>query len=242
MVDSSLKGHRKWFWLCLLGSTACGAAATDRAHAKPRAGSVATSAGAPSEAEPGPPVGAPRHRPEAASLPFAGGYRTIEAVGQSLEFPLPDAQGWRRDPREKRTWVARHLTTGSTLMVRAWDHDDIAHIDDCERQARIWRPELPQAAAHELLDTREQPLAGVYAGRLTLFVRGPAPAAPSVLTGYALAFGSDARSCLMLAFATSASGPSASSALAERLGVMAEAVFGRARRVGIGERVLVPRM
>ena len=242
MVDSSLKGHRKWFWLCLLGSTACGAAATDRAHAKPAAESAATSAGAPSEAEPGLPVGAPRHEREAASRAFSGGYRTIEAVGQSLEFPLPDAQGWRRDPREKRTWMARHLATGSTLMVRAWGHDDVAHTEDCERQARLWRPELPEPAAHELLDAREQLLAGVYAGRLTLFVRGAAPGAPSLLTGYALAFGSDARSCLMLAFSTSASGPSASSDLAERLGVMAEAVFARARRVGIGERVLVPRM
>lgn len=174
--------------------------------------------------------------------PFDGGFRSIEAIGQGLEFPLPDAQGWRRDSREKRSWVARHRQTTSTLVVRSWEHDDVARIEDCERQARAWRPNLPEAASEEVLEQREQVLAGVYRARVVLFVRAATPAPGSTLSGHALAFGSDARSCLMLAFSTAASGPRAKSDVAERLAIVAQGVFGRARRVGIGERVTVPRM
>ncbi len=174
--------------------------------------------------------------------PFLGGFRSIEAIGQGLKFPLPDAQGWRRDPRDKQSWVARHRRTTSTLVVRAWDYEDIARREDCERQARSWRPELPEAAQEELLEEREQVLAGGYQARIVLFVRSASPAAGGAIEGYALAFGSDARSCLMMAFSTVASGARASDDIAERLSVVAEGVFGRARRVGIGERVVVPRM
>jgi hypothetical protein len=173
---------------------------------------------------------------------FDQGFRSLEAVGQGLEFPLPDARGWRRDPREKQSWVARHRQTTSTLVVRAWEHDDVARIEDCERQARAWRPSLPEAAPEEVLEHREQVLAGAYRARVVLFVRAAKPASGSTLSGHALAFGSDARSCLMLAFSTAASGPRSASDVAERLAVVAQGVFGRARRVGIDERVTVPRL
>jgi hypothetical protein len=152
---------------------------------------------------------------------------------------LPDAQGWRRDSRDKLSWVARHRQTASTLVVKAWDYEDIARIEHCERQARSWRPELPEAAREELLEQRQQVLAGVYQARIVLFVQS---ATPGALEGHAQAFGSDARRCLMMAFSTVSSGARATDDIAERLSVVAEGVFGRARRVGIGERVVVPRM
>lgn len=226
MVDSGLSRRLAWLALCTSGCAAGAAPA------------------------PSAPVGTLRVSEEQVSAPargressrFDAGFRSIEAIGQGLEFPLPDAQGWRRDPREKQSWVARHRQTTSTLVVRAWEHDDVARIEDCERQARAWRPNLPEAAPEEVLEQREQVLAGVYRARVVLFVRAAAPASGSALSGHALAFGSDARSCLMLAFSTAASGPRATDDVAERLAVVAQGVFGRARRVGIGERVTVPRL
>lgn len=166
----------------------------------------------------------------------------IEAKGQSLTFPLPDADGWRRDRRETRSWVASHSATASRLLVRAWQHDAIARVDDCERQARLWRPELPVLGPEELVETKQATLAGSYASQVSVGILAEDPAAPDTLQGHALAFGSDARSCLVLAFSTAASGPGALRVVAERLGVISEAVFRGARRLEIDERVVVPRL
>lgn len=171
---------------------------------------------------------------------FGRGFRVIYATGQGLEFPLPDAAGWRRDPRQKQSWVARHLVTSSTLVVRAWRHDDIARAEDCEEQARLWRPDLPAVANAELVETRQQTIANVYASQVTILVRAPRDG--GALSGHALAFGSDARDCLMLAFSTSASGTGADAEIARRLGAVVESVFGRARRLGIDQRVPEPRL
>lgn len=170
---------------------------------------------------------------------FSGSFRVIEATGQSLTFPLPDAGGWRRDTREARSWVAFHRATQSRLVVRAWRHDAIARVEDCEQQARLWRPELPAMAPGDLVEDRQVTLAGTYASRVSLGVVADEGAS---LQGHALAFGSDARDCLMLAFSTAASGPGASRAVAGRLGLIAERVFGRVHRLAIDERVVVPRL
>jgi hypothetical protein len=221
---------RRWLALCALG---CAAPALPPGPVQEALGAGVAAPGSESSLQ---------RAAEAPVASFEGGFRSVEAVGQGLELPLPDAQGWRRDARDKQNWVARHRRTASTLVVRAWDHAELARIENCERQARSWRPELPQAAREELLDQREQLLAGAYQSRVVLFVRAATPAPGGRLEGHALAFGSDARSCLMLAFSTTASGPRATDEIAERLSVVLEAVFGRARRVGIGERVVVPRM
>jgi hypothetical protein len=46
----------------------------------------------------------------------------------------------------------------------------------------------------------------------------------------------------MLAFSTAASGPVSARAVAERLSLFSEGVFGRVRRLSIGARVVVPRL
>lgn len=165
----------------------------------------------------------------------------IEARSQSLTFPLPDPGGWRRDRAETRSWVASHDATGSRLLVRAWQHDAIARIEDCERQARLWRPELPALGPEELVEVKQATLAGSYTSQVSVGILAEDPAAPDTLHGHALAFGSDARSCLLLAFSTAASGPEALRVLAERLGVISQGVFGGVRRLQIAERVVVPR-
>ncbi|HEU4578133.1 MAG TPA: hypothetical protein VFS67_07755 [Polyangiaceae bacterium] len=171
---------------------------------------------------------------------FGAGLRTIEARGQGLAFPLPDPAGWRRDTREQHSWVALHQRSSSRLVVRAWRFDGIPGADGCERQARLWRKDLPQLAPSELVAQSERLLAGAYRARITVGVREAASSTPERLVGSALGFGSDARECLMIAFSTSAAGPGARRVIAERLAAIAGTVFERARRLRIEERVSVP--
>ncbi len=169
-----------------------------------------------------------------------GGARALEVRSQGLELTLPDAAGWRFDPRERHSWVARHLRSSSQLVVRAWRFEDIARPEDCEQQARLWRRELPSLAPVEQVEQREQRLAGIYRSRVTIGVRA-APRQPGRLLGYVLAFGSDARSCLLLAYSTLASGPMARAVIAARVALVEGTVFERLRRLDIEGRVSVPR-
>jgi len=177
-----------------------------------------------------------------ASAGFGAELRTIEAKGQGLAFPLPDPAGWRLDKREKHSWVAQHRRSSSQLVVRAWHFDGIPRADDCERQARLWRSDLPQLVPAEVVSEQERLLAGAYRGRVTVGVRAAPSSTPGQLHGDVLGFGSDARDCLMLAFSTSAAGPGARQVIAERLAAIAGTVFERARRLHIEERVSVPRL
>jgi hypothetical protein len=130
-----------------------------------------------------------------------------------------------------------HRQSESRLVVRAWQHDSVARVEDCERQARLWRPDLPELEPAGVVDVRQATLAGSYESQVRVGVL----AHGSELFGYALAFGSDARSCLMLAFSTAASGPGAARVIAERLSIISRGVFERVRRLGINDRVITPR-
>jgi hypothetical protein len=172
---------------------------------------------------------------------FAGGVGTLEAQGQGLELLLPNPEGWRVDPTERFSWVVHHRRSESALVVRVWRTDAIVRPEDCERQARTWRPDLPRLDAAEIVQSSRPRLAGDYDGRLTVGVRSSARAPTEVrLSGYALAFGSAARSCLLLAFSTFAEGPSARRSIADRLALIVSTAFFRARRLGIERGVRVP--
>jgi len=170
---------------------------------------------------------------------FGDGFALIEARGQGLTFPLPDPRGWRLDKRETRSWVARHPGSASELVVRAWQFDGIARPQDCEREARSRRPDLPELRPNEIVESSPQTLADHYRGQLSVGVR-EVSAGSSELRGHALAFGSDARRCLMLAFSTTATGPLARRVVAERLSTVTHAVFEQAHRLEIESRVQVP--
>ena len=191
---------------------------------------------------------APEHPAAATSAPapaasgFGVGLRTIEAKGQGLAFPLPDPAGWRLDKRERHSWVAVHRRSSSQLVVRAWHFEGIPRAEDYERQARLWRSDLPQFEPAEVVAESERLLAGAYRGRVTVGVRTAPSSPPERLFGNVLGFGSDARDCLMLAFSTSAAGPGARQVIAERLAAIEGTVFERARRLQIEERVSVPRL
>ena len=183
---------------------------------------------------------APAASSSSAETGFGDGFRLIEARGQGLTFPLPDPRGWRLDKRETQSWVARHPGSASELVVRAWQFDGVARPEDCEREARSRRPDLPELGPSELVESSAQTLADGYRCQLEVGVREASPGS-SELRGHALAFGSDARRCLMLAFSTTATGPRARWVVAERLSTVTHAVFERAHRLDIESRVEVPR-
>lgn len=172
---------------------------------------------------------------------FEGGLGNVEVRSQGLVLPLPDARGWQRVSAETHSWVAEHAATQSRLLVRAWHHEGIARVADCERQARAWRVDLPQIDAADLIEARPQTLAGVYAGQVSVGVHTDARDPSHPIQGQVLALGSDGRDCLCLAFSTSAAGPGALRVVAERLGVMSQTVFARARRTQLDARVIAPR-
>jgi hypothetical protein len=198
------------------------------------------------------PETAPAVRAPGADVPvepgagFADGFGTVEAQGQELQLLLPNPEGWRVDPTEKLSWVVHHPRSNSALVVRIWHTEMIARPEDCERQARIWRPDLPRPEPAEIVQSSRPRLAGDYDGRLTVGVRS-STRAPNEMrwTGYALAFGSAARSCLLLAFCTFAEGPAARRAIADRLALVVPTAFLRAHRLdlarlGSEQRVIVP--
>lgn len=222
-----------------MAALGCAAGAPSEAATQPSAHTFASAAPAAAGARAA--LAGPVSPGTRAAPTFARNYRVIHALGQGIEFPLPDAANWRHDRRDERSWVARHRATSSALVVRVFRHDRVARAGDCERQARIWRPDLPRPLPSEVLETGARTFADVYAGELTVFVRRAGGAGGGLL-GHILAFGSDAQSCLMLAFSTEARGPDAESEVALRLSALVHSVFARAHRLGIGERVQVPRL
>jgi hypothetical protein len=167
------------------------------------------------------------------------GFRSVEARGQGLELLLPDADGWRHDPRDTRAWIATHASTRSRLLARTWRAGSIVRAGDCERLLRELRPDLPTLGREQQLERRPLKLAGDYAADLTTgaVASGERTAA---LAGHALLFGSDGRQCLALVFSTHAEGDTAARQVGDRLGIISR-IFERVRRLDIPTRVVVPR-
>jgi hypothetical protein len=183
-----------------------------------------------------PPAAPPTVAAEPAAARLDDDFGLVEATGQGILMTLPDADAWRRDARETRTWVARHTATHSRLLVRTFRADGVARGEDCERQLRLWRRDLPVLPADARAETRRLRLAGDFAGDLLTAAEGPAHA----VTGHALLFASDGRQCLCLVFSTSAEGASAASIVGARLASVARVSFERARRIPIEADVRAP--
>jgi len=174
--------------------------------------------------------------PAAPASAFESGFRDVEAVGQGVVLPLPDAGGWRHDGRERQSWVATHARTNSRLLARAWRATEVVRPGDCERALRVFRPDLPRHTPELQIEARRLKVAGDFSAELQT---GLERAGPGPLDGHALLFASDGRTCLCLAYSTLASERDAARLLAERLAVMSRA-FERVRRLDIERRVDAP--
>jgi hypothetical protein len=161
---------------------------------------------------------------------FDAGYRNVEVLGQNLVLELPDAEGWRREGHERQGWEATHARTGSRLVARTWRSDGRVGPGDCERQMRVWRPELPSLSPELRVDQHREAVAD-YAADVVAGV----DARTLEASGLVSIFGSEGRECLCLVFSTSARGVGASATVAGRLGTMSR-LLERARRVKVQAR------
>lgn len=185
-----------------------------------------TSAPAPSAAPP--PAGS------GAELPSTG-WGSARSARQSVELSLPDRDGWHVDDAATAWFSARHPVTRSELLLRTWRAARTVKRDECEAQARLWRPSIPPAPEESVIERRMVAAPEGWSTELVVGV-GPAPT-PGELQGFALAFGVTVGRCYALLYTTLDSGRGAEVTIARRLGVIADEVVPSVRFLSIDDRV-----
>lgn len=153
----------------------------------------------------------------------------------SLELELPDRENWFVDDQTTPWFVARHAATRSEIVARIWRAPRLVRREECETQARLWRPAIPKTADESVMERRVITTPAGFSGELVV---GVAPlSASSELQGFAVVFGSSVGRCYALVYTTTAAGRGADAALGRRLAIVADEIVPRVRLRGIDERV-----
>lgn len=134
----------------------------------------------------------------------------------SFELPLPDRRGWAVGEASERWWHARHERSGSDLRVRIWREGRMPERAACERQARLWSPELPETDPSSVIERREVEQPPGFRSELVVGVTQ----AGAEIRAFALMFGVSPHRCFALAFRTKAKGTGADAAIGRRLGLI----------------------
>lgn len=193
----------------------------------------ATSPSAPEQTASRPAAPEQPAEPVPATADLGGEWNVVEALGQSVELPIPAADSWTVD-ESSRWWHVRHTSSNSELLVRTWPAPRSASPRSCEQQARLWRPELPEISDESTVATNRLDAPEGYLTELRVGVDAE-PAARGV-TGHALAFGSRPGRCLAMAYTTSAHGPSAQAIVAARLATITSDGFAKVHEISIDDR------
>lgn len=168
-------------------------------------------------------------------------WKTVLLSQFGLWLPLPEAASWRRLETDS-WWAAKHGPTGSVLEVKRWNQRELVDTADCERQARLWRPDLEQLQRQETIveDTTAE-VAG-YRARVIVLSRGSRGNAAALdnTLGAVLVFGANVRSCLSLRFRTRALGKGSPEIVAARMALVSEALLPKVRLREIDARVSSP--
>lgn len=170
---------------------------------------------------------APAPAPTARVVPpaiEAHAFRAVRSKHMSLAITLPDADGWDIDDGPQ--WFRlRHRATESELSLRVWRASRRVRVTECEQQVRLVRPDLPDptAAPESVIEQRPLDAPEGYAVELTVAVR---PAEGDRIAGHAVAIGAAIGHCYAAIFSTQAGGSGAENAVAERLALAADQVFG----------------
>ncbi len=208
----------------LLLVLACGCSASSRAPARAAAPGPTAAATA---TEPSPPASRPALQ--------AQSWGAVTSLRFSLVVKLPEHRAWQVDDHTSHWLLLRHPASDSELRVRTWRAARLVRPDDCERQARLWRPEIPTPTADTALDQRQ--LASP-AGYTTRVVAGVQPSRQSgTLEGFVLAFGADVGRCFAFVYTTRASGPGAEASIGDRLALIDNGVLPAVRMRSIDDRV-----
>lgn len=192
---------------------------------------------APPEAPPAPePSAQPSPEPQAPAPmadALAGPWGIVEPRFTSFRLPLPDAAAWRVGDEPPGRWLAlHHPGSRSELRLRTWRAARTADPRSCERQARLWRPQIPSPDAAAVLDEGHISAPAGFHTRVISSVE----AVESGLKGAVLAFGASPGRCFALVFETRASGKLAAAAVGERVAQIRERSLPRVELRAIDDR------
>lgn len=204
---------------------AAGCSTSSEASAPPRAASGARQAAA------APRQSSPTSRPGLQ----ARGWGEVTSLRFSLEVKLPERKAWQVDDHTTHWLLLRHAPSHSELRVRTWRAARLVHPQDCERQARLWRPQIPTPSADTALDRRTLASPNAYTTRV---VAGVQPLDQSgTLEGFVLAFGATIGRCFAFVYTTRARGSGAEASIGDRLALVSSAVLPAVRMRSIEDRI-----
>jgi hypothetical protein len=156
-----------------------------------------------------------------------------------LTVPLPDGTAWKIDDHRTHWLVAEHPGSSSVLRVRLWHEQEVMTRDRCEQRAREWTRDLPVLADARIVDRHAAPEVPAP-GYDTEIVTGIAANKNDRVDGFVTAFGASMKRCVALVFTTSASGPTASGRVGDRLGVAGRILEGVTFHSDLDPAVRVP--
>jgi hypothetical protein len=178
-------------------------------------------------------VSVPRPPTELASELADEGWGDVTSTRQSLTLILPKRGEWDVVDEAREPWlVLSHRGTGSELRARTWLAPRLVTAADCEKQARLWRPQIPEVVEDAVV-RRELRAPEGYSGQVVV---GVLPAGDA-LEGYAVAFGASVGRCYAAIFTTRTSGPGSDHTLGKRLALVTDGVIERVRARSIEDRV-----
>jgi hypothetical protein len=139
-----------------------------------------------------------------------------------LSVAFPEGKSWRIDDHTTPWLTARHVPTDSVVRARIWHEATIVNAAACERRAREWLRDIPDASEIEIIDERraENVPAGGYDTVVRAGVMAPkSNSASAQLSSVVLAFGASMKKCFAATFISQISGANASAQSGERLAI-----------------------
>jgi len=145
---------------------------------------------------------------------------TFHSKRFELSLGLPDGSSWKIDDHRSPWMRADHEATHSTILLRSWSEGENVTRKACYARAREWAPSLPDLESLSLIDDGTRKLVGDKDARVAV---GVVPAAPGASTGgFVVAVVGSVRRCIVLAFQTETSGPTAADEVAGSLALIAD--------------------
>lgn len=163
----------------------------------------------------------------------ATGWSDVASRRFFVAIPLPERRSWRVDDSTTPWLVARQPASSSELLARTWTAQRLVRPAECERQARLWRPDLPAPSDDTTVDARTIAVPADYQTQLVVAVQPHAGG----IDGFALAFGATVGRCYALVYSTSAKGPGAETAVGRRLAIIVDGVISRVHGLRIEDRL-----
>jgi hypothetical protein len=158
---------------------------------------------------------------------------SVHSVRTSLELTLPNRAHWSIDDEHERWFVARHPATASELRLRTWVAPRIVTAEDCERQARLWRRQIPSIDEESIVTRVPLTAPRGFRGNVSVVV---SPDQSGAIVGAAIGFGASVGRCYAVVFTTQEKGDGAEDRLARRLERIVDDVLTTVRVLDVEDR------